>query len=1188
MILKSLTIQGFKSFAGRVTLELSRGVAAVVGPNGSGKSNISDAIRWVLGEQSIKLLRGTRLEDVIFAGSETKRAVGMAEVSVTFDNQDGTIPLEFSEVTVTRRVYRSGESEFYINKAPCRLRDIQELFMDTGLGKGSLAIIGQGEVDSILSARPEDRRAFLEEAAGISKYRTRKREALARLQGTEESLVRVRDIIAEVELRLNPLREQAEAAKAFEALNEELRSVEVALLLDERAKVLEAYEAVRERGRRREEERSRLRSEMQELDEEVRRLSEAVAAVDEQIEAGRDALERARADEAAARHRSEFASERLQRAGRDQERGRERLREWEERLEAIAAERVRIEAHRVELLGAVEDGRKRLEEAEARVRSKREQLVQGEAELDRSRRRERSLADAYVELTRERARLEQEVHGRSERLEELQAALARLKEEEKGLRAETDAAEEAYRQARALRDEAARKVAECEESLRRMRSERDRLEERVAKERGKEQQLRARRQALADMEANREGYHRGVRAVLSEAPRRGWDLKGAVAEVLRVPRELETAIEVALGGAQQYVIAQRDTDAKAAIEYLKERNFGRATFLPLESLRPSRLSEEVLRRVNGSPGILGVAAQLVEAPVECRPAVEYLLGRVVVAESLDAAIALGRRERQVARVVTLDGEIVVPGGTMSGGSRPGRSEGLVGRSRHLEELDAAIEESRRRLAEARAALAAIEKEIEGLRGEATGAEEARRRFELEVLAAESRLRECLSGLERLARETEAVKESLERTESQSGSSQGDLERIAREIDALVLEREQLAQAVEQGENALRGSREEVEALLLRAEEARLALTGAERDLEACERQLLRLAEEEERARRSAAEESAALKRLDDERRSAAVDLEEAAVAAVKAREAQEELERRLEAMRSQRSALREQGDELGVRGQKLQALLDEAQEAYAAVRVEAERLEGQLMQVEEKLRERTGDMDFDGLTPPLADCDPEELRSRVRRLRRQIEALGPVSLASIEEYQEVSERHAFLTSQRSDLEEAKAQLEDVIARIDRESRSKLEEAFKEVNAAFGASFVRLFGGGKASLEFTDPDDPLESGVEIFVQPPGKKLQNLLALSGGERALAAIALLFAILTVRPSPFCVLDEIDAALDEHNLVRFRGMLEEFSAKTQFLVITHRQGTMEAADSLFGVTMEESGASTLVSLKVSEAKTA
>ena len=1188
MILKSLTIQGFKSFAGRVTLELPRGVAAVVGPNGSGKSNISDAIRWVLGEQSMRLLRGTRLEDVIFSGSETKRPVGMAEVSVTFDNQDGTIPLEFSEVTVTRRVYRSGESEFFINKTPCRLRDIQELFMDTGIGKGSLAIVGQGEVDSILSARPEDRRAFLEEAAGISKYRARKREALARLAGTEESLVRVRDIIAEVESRLHPLRAQAEAAKTYEELNRELRAVEVTLLLGERAKLLEAYNQVRRDQRRREEERDKLRGQAQEVEEELRRLGEAAQALDEEIDSGRDALESARAGEAAARHREELAADRLARAGVEEEAARRRLGEWQERLSTLEAERARGAQLLGELRAAAEERRARALEMEALLGALEEEIAKGEAELERARRNERSLAGTYLELTSKRARLEQEVEGRAQRAEELREALARLEEEEKRAREELAAAEEALRRAQAARGEAARRAAECEERSKRARLERDRLEEQLVRERRTEQELRARRQVIAGMEASREGYHRGVRAVLSEAPRRGWDLKGAVAEVVRVPRELETAIEVALGGAQQYVIAQRDQDAKAAIEFLKERGLGRATFLPLESLRPTPLPEEALRRVRESPDILGVASSLIEAPAPCRPAIEYLLGRVVIAKSLDAAIALARREQRIARIVTLDGDVVVPGGTMTGGSRPARAEGLVGRSRQLEELDAAIEECRTRAAAAEGAIARLEGEIARLRGEAGAAEEERRRSELEFLAAESRVKECRSRLERVEREAEARKSTLARAEGESGGRAGELERLAGEIEAAQRERERLAREIETLEASLRTRRAELEGLRRRAGEAKVALAEAERDLAGCERELLRLAEESERAARQAEEESAALARLDEERRRAQADLERARVDALKAAEAQGELAGRLEELRERRRELRERIEALDSEGRRLQARVEEVQEACAALRVQAERLEGQLMQVEERLRERAGPAEPEALELSPSERDPEELRSRARELRRRIEALGPVNLASIDEYREVSERYAFLTSQKSDLEAAKAQLEDVIARIDRESRSKLEEVFREVNAAFAKTFARLFGGGKASLEFTDPSDPLESGVEIFVQPPGKKLQNLLALSGGERALAAIALLFAILTVRPSPFCVLDEIDAALDDHNLDRFRSMLEEFSQKTQFLVITHRQLTMEAADSLFGVTMEEPGASSLVSLRMSAAETA
>ena len=1188
MLLKSLTLQGFKSFAGRTTLELPRGIAAVVGPNGSGKSNIADAIRWVLGEQSLRLLRGTKLEDVIFAGSETKRPVGMAEVSLTFDNSEGRIPIEYSEVTVSRRVYRSGESEFFINRTPCRLKDIQELFLDTGLGKGSLAIIGQGEVEAILSARPEERRAFLEEAAGVSKYRVKKREALVKLAQTQENLVRVGDIIREVESRLEPLAKQAEAAQEFLELDRQLQAVELELFARELHRVDQETGELDRALAEREERREQALAAMRRLEERAGELAKELDALDEAIARLRGLWEEAESRRLEAEHRAALAKERLLRADRDEAELRQRLaalkdraarlasqsQEAAEALEKASEERASIAALLDEIEGTLADADARLSEKEEAIHQARQELsatterlilLQSRAEaLRRESSREREMVEEY------RARLRELSQARASELESLAQIEKRLQEVEA-------------------------KVKECREHMAGLqreaaeaRAQRHRLERAHTEARARVQDLTARRNALSEMEAQREGYHRGVRAVLLAAEKRGWGLRGAIAQLIKVSRELETAIEVALGGAAQYIVADTDADAKAAIMYLKESRAGRATFLPLNLLSPNPLPQEAKRRLSEVAGAVGVASELVEVEEASRPAIEYLLGRVVVARDLDAALAVSKGVRGVSRVVTLDGDLVVPQGAMTGGSRPARSEGLIGRSRQLEELEQAIALEKERAAGMARELAALEEKAERLRKAEQELEEERRRLDFERHAAERDLSEAKRNLERIEREISLAQRALERFETGERARQEELEAVAGEQAALLEKKELVAARLRELEGELLAGRGEHDGLRRRREELRLALASVTQRFEERHRERERLARELSELERAAAEEQERLARLDGERENSRRAIQQAQGDAESARREGQAARDGLQEADERRKALKSEGDELAAQLKGIQGQQAELEREYTRLRVQRERLQIAREQILERLKERGVENLAHRPQTGWEGVDPKRLKEEAHNLRRKIDAIGPVNLASVEEYQEVKERYAFLCEQRDDLLEAKRQLDAVIARLDKESTEKLRDVFAQLRAAFAAVFARLFGGGRADLEFTDPSDPLESGIEIFVQPPGKRLQNLMALSGGEKALAAIALLFALLEVKPSPLCVLDEIDAALDEHNLERFRALLADYAQKTQFIVITHRQVTMEGADSLFGVTMEESGVSTLVSLRLSGARSA
>lgn len=1185
MILKSLTLQGFKSFAQRVTLELPRGVAAVVGPNGSGKSNIADAIRWALGEQSIRVLRGARLEDVIFVGSDSRRPAAMAEVSLTFDNSDGTIPLEYTEVCVTRRVYRSGESEFLINRRPCRLKDIQELFMDTGVGRGSLAIIGQGEVDAVLSARPEERRAFLEEAAGISRYRHRKSEALERLARTEESLVRLADIIAEVERQLQPLAEQAERAKRHAALSEQLWAAEGGLLLLRFERLEAARRAAQGRVEQIEKERDAARAAALRLEEEIRAFDRALDEVDAALNEARRRAERAREQQAEARHRLEMAQERWSQSEREEAERRARLQGLAARRSALEEELQAALASRRHALEELEKAEAAVGEATQRLEALRARIGQRGLILEKERRRAEELRRELARVQAEREALGERVALLQRESEALTLSRQELVQEAQAAQEELSAAQERLRSLDEALTKARGALEELQKSVRALEAERDGESERHRAELRRQQELRARRQALEEMEEAREGYQQGVRAVLRAARERGWDLRGAVAELFRVPKQYETAVEVALGGAQQFVIAARDDDAKAAIQFLKERRLGRATFLPLASLRPLRLPAEALRRLQAIDGAIGLAADLVEVDEALRPAVLYLLGRVAVARDLDAAVALARGVRGLSRVVTLDGDVVVPGGAMTGGSQRERSDGLLGRRRRLEELTERIVAGEAVLAESEKRLAQIDAALERARAQVRAAEDRRRQLELERVGASRDVQEAKARCQRAEQAKARWEAEVARRRRELEEAAAQLAAAAEREQALADQEQSLSAALASREEGARGERQAEEELRDEVGRLQLALVRARQACDQHARELERLERERAQILREEEAEKERLGALAGERGA----LREAIAAAhevlAAGAEAAQKAEEETEAFTARRDELRRRRDETAQRARQVQERIGRVQETLARAQVELDRREQECARLQRELEER-------GLArsaaPSATEGSEAELERLCRSLRAQIEALGPVNPGSIAEYEAVKERHAFLTGQRQDLEQAKEQLHAAIARIDKESRAKFDALFRAVQEAFERVFTRLFGGGTARLSLVDPDDPLESGVEIFVQPPGKRLQNLVALSGGERALAAIALLFALLSVRPSPFCVLDEIDAALDEHNLVRFRQLLGEFSGSTQFLVITHRQGTMEGADCLFGVTMEESGVSRLVSLSLDDVRTA
>jgi len=1182
MRLKKLQLHGFKTFADKTEVEFADGVTAIVGPNGSGKSNIGDGILWVLGEQKASALRGTRAQDVIFAGSEGRRAMGMAEVSLTVDNSDGGLPVEFGEVMITRRAYRTGEGEYFLNKVPCRLKDIYELFLDTGVGREAYSLVNQGQIDAVLSANAEDRRGLFEEAAGIKKYRVKKREALRKLEATEANLNRVRDIQSEIIGRVEPLRRQAERAEKHLVLKDRLRAIESSLLLvDLRFAEAEmtAARTARERDSAQAAEHS---ADLAEAEARAQSIVARYAEAEAALEAGRGAHGTAMAAAERAESARALAAQRAEGLAQS--------------LRQTAAEREELAERRARLIRQVADLEAELGEARAEEVALRRQAGERQAAVQ-------ALAERIAALTRqaERRRAESLALARQQASREADAARAgaRVAELEAGLPALHDDAARAQAAAREAQGEveAARAAVEvakaaltaAETALTDVLAKRDAARQTVgaAGARANAAQsasvaLSTRLRALQELEAAQEGYFAGVKAVF-EAKKHG-GLRGGftvVADSFQTPAGYETALETALAASLQDIITDTEEAAKAAIAYLHDHRAGRATFLPLNRMRPGRDTLD-MGRAMGLTGVLGAALDIIAFDPKFRPALEVLLGRVFVCETLDDALRASTVAKGWNRVVTRTGELVLPTGALTGGRQSGRTANLLGRKTEIASGQTEMRAKQRELEK-------CQNEI----GQAEGAREAAERALSEAQAARQSAQAAKADAERRAER--AGGEARRADEARAAAAR----RIESAGATLAQAREQAAKAaavLASGGIETAGA-DETQAM----EAEQLAMLTVERDglqteLTMVRIQLATVAERTgslDRAGRGARGEADSLVAQEERRARQAGAAEEeldALVAQAEAREeevararaAREAAQAALEAQSAARQALLQEsyGANAQMRslGESRTVALDAVHKnevREARLQVQRDTLAARLWEEYEISLQSALALDED---PEVADGMPQE----VARLRRELRALGDVNPAAIEEYEEVRARHEFLLTQAADLEEARAKLLAAIGEIDEGTRGVFLETFQAVGAAFETVFTRLFGGGKTELVLTTPDDILETGVDIVVQIPGKKRQPLALLSGGERALTAAALLFAFLYVKPSPFCVLDEVDAPLDGANVERFADLLRDFGQRSQMIVITHNPTTMEAAPVWYGVTMTQPGISRVLGMQV------
>lgn len=1185
MRLKKLYIHGFKSFADRVEMTFEHGVTGVVGPNGCGKSNISDAVRWVLGEQSARQLRGSRMEDVIFNGTEKRRRMAYCEVTLTFDNEDHSLPSDYTEVAVTRRVFRTGESEYLLNGAACRLKDVVDLFRDTGIGRDGYSIVGQGRVGEILSQKSEDRRQVFEEAAGIVKYKARKSEAEKRLDNTEQNLSRIADIISELESRLEPLRLQSEDARKYLAMREEQKGLDlnVFLIRSERyqekiAELRLTAENMRETLAQNEREqqalnerRESVQNQLSEREEKAAELRESLQALIQEVEAQEGQANVLR-ERLAASRREQARVEDEKRAAEEGETG---MRRRIETLEGEIAREGEAVAAREERQAALDRALEEAETAAARL----------ETEAEDAKERVIRFMNDMGDVKSEQARLT----ALGEAIDRQLASLSAGAEEDSRVTADlTRAVEDAEGvwdeendRLKAL-NEAAREISE---RTRRAGEEYERLTAESQKLLSIKQELGSRLKLLTEMQRDYEGYNLSVKQVLMEAERRGGaGVHGVVASILHAPQKLERALDMVLGGTLQNVVVDRDEDAKAMIEYLKRNRYGRATFLPISSIR-GRTLDMGERRVLSMPGCVGLASEMVTYDPIYRGIVENLLGRTVIAEDLNSGIAIQRAGRYQFRLVTLDGDVMHSGGSMTGGSVQSRMTSLLSREREITESTENMKKLTEKLAQAQNQLKKGEEERAALKKERAQLFDDVHQQEIAVTRAEdhlARAREELNGhTGRAARVNEARAQLAE----QKAEILSQLDALGQRRETTEGEGEALRKKAQALQTSLSEKRAALNAQRQEAGDARVALATAKRGFEALKQDLSRLNAQKGDAARALAEAAESLLAL---------------ACRLKAdEEALTTEEGRLELARRGLNGAREDFQRADESRLKAQTELKEISESAERLRVATEeftdrshRAEMALSRAENDLEQMTAriwedyQLTYEG-AEPFRDPDFKlaESEKRLNTLRAAIRAMGPVNVSAMDEYRETSERYTELSAQRDDLERAKNDLMGIISELTGKMETQFRAQFEQLDVYFRQTFTELFGGGRAELRLEDPKDALNTGIEIVAQPPGKKLQMLSLLSGGERALTAIAILFAMLKLKPTPFCILDEIEAALDDANIDNFAEYLQTYSTKTQFVVVTHRKGTMSRCDALYGVAMEEKGVSKLMSVKLADA---
>ena len=1181
MYLKRLELQGFKSFADKTVLEFMPGITSVIGPNGSGKSNISDSIRWVLGEQSMKSLRGAKSLDVIFAGTQNRKSLGFAEASLVFDNEDGALPIEYTEVTVTRKIYRSGETGYFINKTPCRLKDVLELFMDTGIGKDGYSIIGQGKIDEILSNKSEDRRHIFEEAAGIVKYRTRKQESEKKLEHTKLNLLRINDILAEIEANIEPLKAQSEKAKKYLNLKEELKNIEIGLFLYN----IDKYKANLEEIVKDEEiytnqcneEEGRLER-IQQLKEELKStIDEITTKIEEMSNIGFESqkeIEMLNSDINVANTRISNNKENSQRFEKEIEEQNKRIEELKQEIQQKIEKKENLKKNREKFA----DELKEKEEELAKITEK---LSAKELEIEQHKQKIEQNTDRKYELQSENNIQDINFENDKKRQSQIKNEIATNISELDSTRLQK---EEIAKQFYEIENQRNKVVKSLEE----MSKQREEADIKIKKYDNEINQLsneirikESRLKFLIETEKEKEGYIKSVKTLLKDCDNikdLGKGMHGVLANIIDVPNEYQTAIEMCLGASLQNIVTETEEDAKKLVEHLRKNNLGRASFLPITSVKGKKLE-----KIKGSEkGFIGIASDLIKFDKKYEQIILNLLGRTVIVDTMDTAIKVAKQNSYSFRIITLEGDVINASGAITGGSVTKKTVNILGRGKEIEKLQKEITNLNKKIEKLQKEKEEYEKSVEDTLDEGTALEKQLQEIDITYATEKQKVISMDENISKIESRINKLKEEQENLEKQKEEAIKNKEKIAHELQEIEQETEKLNKIVKEFADLNKDNQKYIDDLNFDITNLKISVSSFDESETSIEEMEERINLDIEAANKSIENKKTQIEEIKNEN----FNLEESI------EETEEKIKQIKEAVKNSSSKIEEMKQERIEKNEKLQEQEEEITAKFKII----EDLKAQIVKIDVKKTKLEEDIntiinkmweEYE-LTPNnVKDYQkPENValtQKKVNSLRADIRNLGSVNVDSIEEYKTMKERYDFMTEQRVDLENTMSKLRKIISDMTITMKEQFKEKFEKINKNFSEVFRELFGGGNASLKLEDEQNILECGIEITVQPPGKKLQNMMLLSGGEKAFTAIALLFAILKINPAPFCVLDEIEAALDDVNVYRFAEYLKKFSKNTQFLVITHRKGTMEVADTVYGVTMEENGISKLLSMKLS-----
>ncbi|NLP46132.1 MAG: chromosome segregation protein SMC [Epulopiscium sp.] len=1187
MYLKKLEIQGFKSFADKLTFEFNNGITAVVGPNGSGKSNVADAVRWVLGEQSIKTLRGSKMEDVIFAGTQNRKPLGFAQVSLVIDNSANLLPIEFEEVTVTRRVYRSGESEYFINRSSCRLRDIHELFMDTGIGKEGYSIIGQGQIDKILSTKPDDRRQLFEEAVGIVKYKTRKQQAEKKLEEEKNNLLRVTDILYEIEKQLLPLKEQAQKAKKYLDKREQLKTIEANIFLKEaltiskqNEKLLMDLQTVENQIEQLSQNQSILKKNQADQIKDTEILEKKLHFCREEIKKIQSLLEENILQEKIQEQKKEYLYQEIKRLDREEKQINSKLMSKNNEQKQYKSQYQGLQLQFKSKEEILKINEKKQKQMLATMSSNAEQVEQLKADM--------------IENLNQRSEIKSKIERLETIYEHIQQRHEYVDKTKKSLlyqihlkNTQKDTFENKLDSLRATIQELTITKSSLEHEKKNELSQLQQYQNQYHRLQEEFHKLQSRQKLLEEMTKDYEGFYRSVKSILSlkkQKPNEWCDIHGVVADLIHVPKGYEIAYEIALGSNVQNIITETENIAQIAIEYLKKHQLGRATFLPLNSINGRKIGSEK-SKILQYQGVLGIASDLITYNPIYDSIMTYLLGRIIIVENLQYGIILAKKLRYRYRIVTLEGEVLNPGGSLTGGSISNKNTNVFSRARQLKDttervilLEKQVQQTHQKISDIEVRLKEKDNILEELI-------QQQQENMVEKIELSGQIDHIQNQIETLKEEKNNILNEELQLKEQSQEAQ---EMIHKEQKRQA-ENEQCLQDIEtkiqQQESTLQIDRSSQEKLAKVINQLHIDISILCENQKNIMNYLERL--------------KAELKQLKDEKEQCLQNKENK----IKEKQSkehfiQELLNKRIKIQTQLKDEEKKEQEweiqkkDIESQRQKLQKLIEEQVEEHTVLQKELFHLEHHISKLEIQkttLYDRMWN-EYE-LTYSSAQKYKKEnislssLKEKAQALKQFIKSLGPVNVHAVEEFTTLQERYNFLIKQKQDIIDAEKSLDQIIDNLTKAMEEQFAQEFKKISFYFNQVFKELFGGGTAYVELIDSNNILESGIQIIAQPPGKKLQNMMLLSGGERALTAIALLFAILKIRPSPFCILDEIEAALDDSNVDRYARYLKEFTNDTQFIVITHRKGTMEVADTLYGITMQEQGVSTLVSVKLTEA---